>query len=381
MLKWVQSGLSAVAGTAEPVYGPEAIHAITDSLAPGQNPYADVEKADLEWRDLSFTNVETQVFYLTLATGHVCFVQIILSNLAGIHTTSQFTCRIYHPDKPEESIWTSTHLNDYKISDDRVSFAADDLSVTLSEDLSTYTIKSDVNEKSIVDIKISRVAPGFKIGKDGVTKYGTDAEHPWGTMRHIFWPRASVSGSLVANGVALPDISGTAMFVMALQGMKPQHCAARWNFANFQGPTISAVMMEFTTPPSYGSKVVNIGCVVKGDKILAATVENTAEHTKTLQDSENDWPAPTEVKFEWKGTSPDTATPLDAVIAAPIPNLVERVDVMAEIPAFVKKIVAGVAGTKPYIYQYSNPADIKVTFGADVLEESGSLYNEATFIS
>ncbi|KAK9240208.1 oxidative stress survival, Svf1-like protein [Lipomyces kononenkoae] len=380
MLKWMQSGLSAVAGTAEPIYGPEAIHSVVDGLN-GANPFSAVTKEDLEWRNLPFTNVETQTFYLSTDSGHSCFVQVILSNVAGLHTTSQFTCRVYHPDKPEESVWTSTHLTNFAIGADKTSFKADKLSLELSEDLTTYKINSEVNDKSIVNITVAREAPGFKVGQDGVTRYGTDYEKPWGSMRHIFWPRAKVEGTIEVNGHKL-EISGRAMYVMALQGMKPHHAAARWNFVNFQGPTVSGVMMEFTTPPSYGSKVVNVGAIARNDKLFAATVDNTAVHTKTKSDDVNGWPEPLEVKFEWKGTSPDdAATPLDAVLEAPIPNLVERVDVMSEIPAFVKKVVAGVAGTKPYIYQYSNPASIKVKFGDEEYTEPGHLYSEATFIS
>ncbi|KAK9322412.1 oxidative stress survival, Svf1-like protein [Lipomyces orientalis] len=380
MLKWVQSGISAVAGTAEPIYGLGAIHSVADGLN-GANPFSAVTKEDLEWRNLAYTNVETQVFYLTTASGHICFVQIILSNVAGLHTTAQFTCRIYHPDKPEESVWTSTNLTDFAVGADKTSFNAKHLSVVLSEDLTTYKINSSVNDKSIIDIAVVREAPGFKIGKDGMTRFGTDYEKPWGSMRHIFWPRATVAGTIVVNG-QMVEVSGHAMYVMALQGMKPHHAAARWNFVNFQGPTISAIMMEFTTPPSYGSKVVNVGAIARNDKLLAATVDNIAEHTKTKSDDVNGWPEPLEVKFEWKGTSPDEpSTPLDAVLEGPIPNLVERVDVMSEIPAFVKKVVAGVAGAKPYIYQYSNPASIKAKFGDDEYVEAGHLYSEATFIS
>ncbi|KAK9458811.1 oxidative stress survival, Svf1-like protein [Lipomyces oligophaga] len=381
MLKWVQSGLSAVAGTAEPVYGPEAFHAITEAIPEGTNPYSELVREDLAWRDLSFTNVETQTFYFTLKTGHVCFAQVILSNLAGIHTTSQFTCRIYHPDKPEESVWTSTNLNDYHFNEDRTHFMADNVSIELNDDMTAYSIKSTVNKDSIVEVIIVREAPSFKIGKDGITKYGTDPEKPWGSMRHVFWPRSNVSGKITVKGVDIA-VDGKAMFVMALQGMKPQHAAARWNFANFQGPTTSAVMMEFTTTPAYGSQVVNIGVVVRDDKILAGTIKDKAEHTTTKQDTENDWPEPTTIKFSWSGVSPeDNVTPVEAVIDAKIDNLVERVDVMAEIPQFVKKIVAGVAGTKPYIYQYCNPATIKVKVGDKEYEEVGNLYNEATFIS
>ncbi|KAK9476584.1 oxidative stress survival, Svf1-like protein [Lipomyces japonicus] len=379
MLKWVQSGLSAVAGTAEPIYGPDALQSVTTGLTP-ETAFGELTRQDLEWRSLPYTNVETQTFYLTTVTGHVVFVQVILSNIAGLHTTAQFTCRVYHPDNAEDRVWTSTHLENFKVGADKTSFTADKLSIDLSEDLNTYKIKSEVNDKSLVDIVIVREAPGFKIGKNGTTNFGTDPKNPWGSMRHVFWPRATVAGTIVSNG-HLIEVSGNAMYVMALQGMKPHHAAARWNFVNFQGPTTSAVLMEFTTPPSYGSQVVNVGAVVRKDQLLAATIVNTAEHTKVKSDDANGWPEPLEVKFTWSGVQPESLTPLQATLEGAIPNLVERVDVMSEIPAFVKKVVAGVAGTKPYIYQYSNPASIKVKFGDEEYEEAGHLYSEATFIS
>ena len=62
----------------------------------------------------------------------------------------------------------------------------------------------------------------------------------------------------------------------------------------------------------------------------------------------------------------------------------DRVDVMAEVPGFVKKIVAGAAGTKPYIYQYPSgqkkvTLKLKLGDGQEVVEE-GSYFSEASFI-
>ena len=50
---------------------------------------------------------------------------------------------------------------------------------------------------------------------------------------------------------------------------------------------------------------------------------------------------------------------------------------MAEIPQFVKNIVSGVAGTKPYIYQFCNTLTIEY----EGKSEDGIAFNEATFIS
>lgn len=126
--------------------------------------------------------------------------------------------------------------------------------------------------------------------------------------------------------------------------------AAKWTFVNFQTPTYSAVMMEFTTPPSYGSTVVNIGGVVKDGEIIYAGATNSAVALESAEDSENDWPEPKSVKISWDGKTKDEKD-FHAGFEGSLGTRTDRVDVMAEVPGFVKAIVGSVAGTKPYIYQ------------------------------
>jgi len=135
--------------------------------------------------------------------------------------------------------------------------------------------------------------------------------------------------------------------------------AAKWNFANFQGPTMSAVMMEFTTPPSYGSSKVNVSGIVTDGEIIAASSCGTVEHLKTRPDEEAGWPEPTEAKFVWKSNK--DGKDMVAAIEGPLGDRIDRVDVMAEVPAFIKKIASSAAGTKPYIYQASpHPPTVQV---------------------
>lgn len=242
-------------------------------------------------------------------------------------------------------------MNHVDFSEDKSCFFAKDCALELSEDGKSYTIKSMNDPQSIVNLKITRISPGFVAGKDGKTLYGTDLENPWGTMRHAFWPRCVTEGSIMTKDGPI-DFKGKGFLSHALQGMKPHHAAARWNFVNFQGPTYSAIMMEFTTPPSYGTTVVGVGGIVKEGEIIAAGTNCSAKHLKTKQDTENDWPEPTEVRFDWAGATKD-GKPVEASIEVVLGSRIDRIDVMAEVPGFVKKIVAGAAGTKPYIYQVS----------------------------
>ena len=84
-----------------------------------------------------------------------------------------------------------------------------------------YTVKSARNEKSLVDLKITRAAPGFQVGENGTSYFGTDPQEPWGSMRHVFWPRCEVTGGFETKEGRVEF--QRAMFVHALQGMKPHH--------------------------------------------------------------------------------------------------------------------------------------------------------------
>ncbi|CAJ2513508.1 Uu.00g016270.m01.CDS01 [Anthostomella pinea] len=380
MFNWAKQTLANVVGTEEPIYGPSAMKSVAEDAK--STPYTELTRNDMEWEAMDSTCVETQSFYFTADSGHLALAQVIYSNVAGIRTTCQFNSKIFYTDGSKPHLWCSTPLSDIEFSEDKTGFYANDCALELSEDGNSYTIKSMTDARAIVNLKVTRTAPGFVAGKDGKTLFGTDLSNPWGTMRHAFWPRCEAEGSITTQDGPV-DFKGKALFVHALQGMKPHHAAARWTFADFQSPTCSAVLMEFTTPPSYGTSVVSVGGLVKDGEIITAGTTCKAEHTKTKQDDENEWPEPTDVKFTWTGTTKDGKA-VEALMEGPLDERLDRIDVMEEVPGFVKKIVAGAAGTKPYIYQFSprsKPVTLRLKIGDQEITEEGRLFSEATFIS
>lgn len=48
----------------------------------GDPAFTELTKADLKWITMESTCVETQTFYLNADSGHVCFLQVIYSNVA-----------------------------------------------------------------------------------------------------------------------------------------------------------------------------------------------------------------------------------------------------------------------------------------------------------
>lgn len=441
MLKWIQGGLSAVTGIAEPEYGTDYIHTVTDRVKDKQ-PYHEIGREDLLWLAPDHTNVETVVFYFSdLKTGVVGFCQIIHSNIIGIHKQAQFTFRIFNSHKPAElNLWTSTKLENFRI--EGPNFYAENLSVELNDDNNEYHFKSTVNERSKVDLYITRLTPGCKVGEDPSTYYGDNVEEPWGRMRHVFWPRNSIRGTIDIKKVPLQhaeteeeekeqeqeqkqqeeqqeeqqqeqeaeeveaeeeileeetitfteDDPAYSMFVMAFQGMKPHHAAKAWNFLYFHSKEHSAVLMEFTTPKSYANTKVTIGILTTDTDIISVTIDDDVKHLDREIDSVG-WNVPKAISVDYDGFSSkltdeevekcngvfDEEQKITAKLQGPLDNLVERIDVMNEIPNFIKTIVSGVAGTKPYIYQYAvDGFTLKIN---DKEEERGICWIEVTFIS
>jgi len=226
------------------------------------------------------------------------------------------------------------------------------------------------------------------------------------------------TGQVTLDGKIQP-VKGGGMFVHAIQGMRPNLVASAWNFAHFQSDEqggVSAIQMEFTTQEKHGKHgsgsggvTVNIGSLVVAGKLVAVTAEtkwpgeesrgsviSRAAHTKRLPDPATGYSQPSEAVFEWTG--PSVVSNAEGEVQAKLEvdlgtvespkGLIDKVDVLAEIPYVLKVAVNYVAGTKPYIYQFYNPAKLSIkgpealcTGLSSGLEVSGTLYNEATFIS
>lgn len=96
-----------------------------------------------------------------------------------------------------------------------------------------------------------------------------------------------------------------------------------------------------------------------GDKEASETVVSKTLHLNAVLDAETGYKKPNQVRVEWKGPSVVSGAPgsvsgkveMDVGTLDQPVGLIERVDIMAEIPYVLKAAVSYVAGTKPYMYQ------------------------------
>lgn len=313
----------------------------------------------------------------------------------------QLTCKIWD-SKSKEKTWKSINVSNFVTpppatsskSFDKRSSKSDSFTITHAttpgdeQFAQSYTISANVDNDLQIALVVSRPATiaGFKLGnspKGGFSYFGADPAQPEGYVVHRFWPRTVCAGHIIRNGQAI-EANGTGMFVHAIQGMRPNLIAASWNFADFQSDELggtSAIQMEFTTIDAYGRKgagsggvIVNVGSVVVGGKLVAVTgetrwpneapseeaaVKSRTEHLDPTLDPETGYKQPGRITYTWKGASiiPSVSGTVDANLTVDVgtptqpKGLIEKVDVLAEIPYVIKAFVNYVAGTKPYVYQ------------------------------
>lgn len=72
--------IANVAGTQEPIYGPSAIRSVAEEAK--ETPYTEIGRDDLKWKEMEWTNVETQTFYFISDEGRIGMAQVIYSNVA-----------------------------------------------------------------------------------------------------------------------------------------------------------------------------------------------------------------------------------------------------------------------------------------------------------
>ncbi|EIN04901.1 survival factor 1 [Punctularia strigosozonata HHB-11173 SS5] len=398
-----------------------------------QDLFGELEPKDLELQCQGSGFVtETQTFYHLLEDGTFLTFQLIHSSVGLWYPQIQFTCKTFNP-RTKEKTWKSVNISHFVCPPpglDKRSSKADQFSIThkpspSGDNAEGYTITANLADDLQLSLDVTRPAstPGFKVGKGpkgGYSYFGYDPEKADGYVIHRFWPLTHAAGTLITKGQAIP-VKGPGMFVHAIQGMRPNLVASRWNFAYFESAEqggVTAVQMDFTTLDTHGRKgpgsggvTVSVGGVVLGGKLASVTTEtrwpdeplpestsviSRAIHLQPTKDAETGYDLPTEIEYKWAAPSIVADAPgevnasLRIAVGGPseASGLVEKVDVLGEIPYALKMAVNYVAGTKPYIYQWLNPATLVVK-GPDSLipglsaglEVQGRLYNEATFIS
>ncbi|KAG1308003.1 hypothetical protein G6F64_006367 [Rhizopus arrhizus] len=374
----ISSTVSNVTGLGTTV---ESVKTVAETAKDGQY-YTSLDENDLQWTLASGSSTENQVFYTTTREGGFAFVQLIHSNVGLWNPTISLTCKFYDP-KTNTSIFKNINMSKFELSADKRSVKTDFFNIQLDAAQELYKMNI-THPELVVSMDFKRIDKGFKVG-EGRTYLGGDKASAAGFVSHKFWPRAESKGTFIINQ-QIYEIEGDGMFIHAIQGMQPQLIASNWNFINFQSKEASIGMMQFQTTKQYGSVNINQGSLVLNGKLICVSVDNHVELMDLEKDSETEYDIPKRVKLTWKGKTikeeeGDEIKDVTIVMVVDIKNLIDKIDVLAEIPYFIRKFVQTFV-VKPYIYQWLDKATAEITIGDQekVLTE-GHCFQELVFVS
>ncbi|KAG1171136.1 hypothetical protein G6F70_007217 [Rhizopus microsporus] len=358
----------------------ETIKTVAETAKDGQY-YTPLDENDLQWTLASGSSTENQVFYTTTRNGTFAFVQLIHSNIGLWNPTISFTCKFYNPET-NTNVFKNINMTKFELSADRRSVKTDYFTIQLDAAQQVYKINI-THPELVVSLEFKKIDRGFKVG-EGKTYLGGDKQSAAGFVSHKFWPRAESKGTFIVNQ-QIYEIEGDGMFIHAIQGMQPQLIASNWNFINFHSKEASIGMMQFQTTKQYGSVNINQGSLVLNDKLISVSVDNGVELMDLVKDTETEYDIPKKVKLTWKGKTikekeDDEAKDVTITMVVEIKNLIDKIDVLAEIPYVIRKLVQTFV-VKPYIYQWLDKATAEITIGQEKVTTEGHCFQELVFVS
>lgn len=120
--------------------------------------------------------------------------------------------------------------------------------------------------------------------------------------------------------------------------------------------------MGVITSSKYSSPLLVVGqtsCPANPSAFRAMNEDvSSVVQSSSSKDAETGYNAPGAIEFKWAGQRVDGKGKVTAGLSVPTlgksvgeGGLIEKVDVLAEIPYVVRKALSAVTGTKPFIYQ------------------------------
>ncbi|KAJ3075139.1 putative cell survival pathways protein [Podochytrium sp. JEL0797] len=330
---------------------------------------------DLAWKQLA-GKTETATFYLSFEGGVFAMLQMIYSAI-GLKPDVMVVCRVYHPDgtKEGDSLHHSSHS--MKLSDNKLSASCEEMSIKHIAASNGYHVTFNLSKETMFDIDFIPSDDPFKIGT-GQAFFGKDERD--GYAQAAFMPKAKITGTMTLAGQT-SECKGEGLFHHVIQS-KPQN-VSRWNFVNFQNEADALMLYEFDLPKSGDSSgiVTSQGCIVRNGKTFAITTDNRALHVQTATDPMSKYDIPTQILAVWKGKTLDDGVDVKIEISTMLDNNLERIDVLAELPFFLRKLIQKFV-TAPFVFSwYERNAVAKMTVGDQVSEIEGNVLVECSFLS
>ena len=107
-------------------------------------------------------------------------------------------------------------------------------------------------------------------------------------------------------------------------------------------------------------------------------MDNTTRLSKLVVDDFSGYAIPGHVHHSWKGQTLDGKS-VTVDMEIPLTNLLDKIDVLSELPYLVKKFVQTFV-TAPYVYQWFQEVEARVVVDGQERVLHGKVFHENTFL-
>ncbi|KXN69400.1 hypothetical protein CONCODRAFT_79327 [Conidiobolus coronatus NRRL 28638] len=368
--------------------GPIVIPA-KDRIAKGQPYYTPLTEKDLTWKVPNNAATETQSFYFVTEDNKFMFFQLAFAVVGWIHNV-QISYNIIDTDKSQFKTITCSSSS-FKTSSDKLSAECDNLAYERTADpktgLSIYKVHFKPPSGLQGEFTFICSDNGAQIGADGTSYVGTN--QPSGAVKHGLLYSNQVQGHVAAIDGDLKgrlyQLNGQGLFVHATIGDKPYSVLSTSYFTYFRGKDTNLLSLQYFPPSKYNySGAIDVTVVYKEGRLFTITAESELTRLDNIKDPDTELSTPKRVnlKFDSYGIKDgklDTeAAKLGFELSTNELKLYDRVDVISNLPYFIRKIIQAFI-TKPYIYEYFQPATLSISNGEQTEVIEGNLFYELSY--
>lgn len=344
---------------------------------------------DYCWR-LSGTSWLTEAFnyYFLTEDGASVFLQTAYSNLAWPNCTCSVMVRYYRPADQKMYCWQHTCLSvRMKCNKKNSSVQVKDTSIEFKpgndKEFPMYLLAHENEEFKLV-LEFNPTEQPIQVG-NGETRFGENGTE--GYLLFQFIPSGTVNGYIQSKSESIPII-GRGISVHQFQGVRPNIASKRFDVLYFSQVTnknpaerdYDLMMVQFQTPPKYGSHYVNVGFVTcKGALVAMCTGSAIVSNNNATVDKDNGYRLPQEMEFKWNGFNLDGQK--FSVIGLFKPQEpFAKINVLEKLPYFIKKAIELLVA-RPFIYKWMDKCEFKLQIDHEPEKLlKGSIYYEISFL-
>jgi hypothetical protein len=232
-----------------------------------------------------------------------------------------------------------------------------------------------LNHKERGTFTTTAITEGFRVGT-GRTTFGVGPDASF--ISHDWILRSRSAGSLTLHDGSTRSLDGVSTVVHAIQQGRPYALASRWMFGVAHSEDYSVNLISFQATEKWGSQWVGQAGISSATAMIGATTDVAITPDAEVIDHASGYSIPAGQRYFCKGTDKDGKA-WSVEFHSPMNRQAETIDLLAQLPWMLRKVIQTFV-TRPFLYQWWEPADATITLDGVVKKGKVTFLQEASFM-